>query len=143
MKRPLIPIIAVTLMGQVAIAHTGVRSPEVQAWMTGMERLADATKTLGDMARGKSPFDPDRAANALTLIERRAAEIPVLFETPAADPKSEARDSIWMNWDDFVKRSGDLAAVAASPRITDTDQLRRVLAEIGGACKSCHADYRD
>lgn len=126
-----------------ALAHTGVQNATVKAWMDGMEDLAADTKRLGQMAKGVSPFDADAAERALANIKAHADRIPDLFNTPADDPKSEARESIWSNWDRFVEISSDLSRTAATAEISDVQKLQETLSRIGATCKSCHSDFRD
>ena len=103
----------------------------------------EATKALGGMAKGQTPFDAGAARAALAQIEQHAAFIPQQFRTDADDPKSEASDMIWTNWDDFVKTSEELVTIAAKAEVGDLDQLRVSLGKIGANCKSCHADFRE
>ena len=143
MKRTASLLIVAALCASAALAHTGVQNPAVKARMHGMEDLARATKTLGRIAKGEAAFDPETVAASLDDIKDHAAAIPGLFETPAQDPKSEARGVIWTNWDDFVERSDALVAAAATARVGGPDDLRAALDRIGGACKSCHENYRE
>lgn len=131
------------LSAGMAFAHTGVKDPNVKAWMDGMSELASETKSLGLMVRGQADFDPEAATAALAEIEHHARNIPDLFETRASDPTSEAVDSIWTNWNDFVLKSGALADAAAMADPEDIDSLRMAFGSIGQACKACHADYRE
>ncbi|WP_413717590.1 c-type cytochrome [Silicimonas sp. MF1-12-2] len=138
------PTIIVTLLGATAVlAHSGVQNPVVLARMQTMEKIAEATKALGGMAKGQTPFDAGAARAALAQIEQHAAIIPQQFRTDADDPKSEASDTIWTNWDDFVKTSEELVTIAATAEVGDLDQLRASLGKIGANCKSCHADFRE
>lgn len=143
MKTVTAPLIAASLFATAALPHTGVQNPTVKAWMAGMENLAAATKTLGQMAKGEVAFDARAARSALDEIETHAARIPALFQTRASDPRSEARPAIWTNWDQFVALSDDLSQVAASSGVGDLDRLRQTLKKIGAACNACHSDFRD
>ena len=143
MRKPATLLITALLSATAAFGHSGIENRHVQAWMGCMMALAEATETLGRMAKGQAPFSQERADHALAAIRHHAQAIPDLFRTEADDPKSEARDAIWVNWDDFVDRSDRLVQLAAAAEITDPDQVRQSLDLIGKACKSCHADYRD
>jgi len=138
------PTIIVTLLGATAVlAHSGVQNPEVLLRMQTMKKIAEATKALGGMAKGQTPFDAGAARAALARIEQHAAEIPEGFRTEADDPKSEARETIWTNWDEFVRKSEELVTIAATAEVSDLDQLRASLGKIGANCKSCHTDFRE
>lgn len=127
----------------VALAHSGTKDPTVKAWMTNMKSISAETKVLGQMARGQTAFDADAANVALARIAEHAREIPALFETPADDPTSEARDLIWSDWDRYTAEAGRLTELASAARITSHDDLRPVVSDIGGTCKTCHEIYRD
>lgn len=138
------PTIVAALFGATAVlAHSGVQNPEVLARMQGMERIAEATKALGLMVKGQAPFDDEAARAALAQIERHAALIPEQFRTNADDPKSEARETIWTNWDDFVAEAEALVAIAASADVRERDQLGATVERISATCRSCHAAYRE
>ena len=127
-----------------AWAHQGVKDPLVMARMEAMSDIAAATKLLGDMAKGAAAFDAAQAREAAATIERLAAETPARFETPADDPKSEARPAIWERFEDFRTKAQALeaAARAAQPLRTEAE-LKAALAALGAACKACHEDYRE
>ena len=144
MTRPIrVFALASLLTAGTAFAHTGVEDPNVRAWMAGMKTLAEHTKTLGLMVRGKTAHDAEAARAALAAIETHARDIPDLFETRATDPKSEAVEAIWSNWTDFVVKSDALAEAASAADPKSPETLRMSFGTIGAACKACHADYRE
>lgn len=110
--------------------------------MDAMVTLQDGAKTLGAMAKGVRAFDADEVRAALDTMREAAAETPELFEDEADDPKSEARDTIWQEWEAFVKLNADLSAALADPIPAEAD-LRPALAEIGAACGACHERFRE
>ena len=67
------------LAGTAALAHTGVKDPDVMARMNGMKAMAEHTKTFGFMARGTTAFDDTEAQAALNAVRVNTARIPVLF----------------------------------------------------------------
>ena len=125
------------------MAHQGVRNPAVKARMDLMAVMAASTKTLGRMAKGEKNFDPALANAALSRLGAAAAETPRLFEAPETDPASEALPEIWLDFDDFTRRSRTLEKVvrAAAPIETPND-LRAALRNLGKTCSSCHKVYR-
>ena len=124
-------------------AHAATKDPTVKAWMANMKDIGAETKTLGLMARGQTSFDADAAAIALTRIEAMSRRIPSLFETPADDPTSEARDLIWTDWDGYRAEADALTRIAATAEVTNMDSLRQAVQTLGASCKSCHGTYRD
>lgn len=137
------PIIAILLCATAALAHSDVKSPQVLARMHGMEAIAEATKTVGLMVKGETPFDIVAARAALAQIARHAADIPAQFRDRADDPKSEARETIWTNWDHFVAEAEALAAIAVSAEVREKDHLRAIVEQISATCRSCHSAYRE
>ena len=77
-----------------ALAHeeaTGV----VKERMDLMECQKDDMKLIGDMAKGKTPFDPAKAAEAARDIETTSGKIPDLFPEGSTGHPSEAKEEIW------------------------------------------------
>ena len=135
-------VIAAVLVGGVAIAKEGVKDPQVKARQELMATIGANTKTLGEMAGGKIPFDATAAAAAKAALAAAAAEIPAKFEPQATDPVTEAKAEIWTNWDDFVAKSEALLKAAEAADTTSPETIGAGMGAIGGACKDCHTTYR-
>lgn len=137
--------LALGLSATAALAHEGVQNPAVMARMDGMSAIGDATKLLGRMAKGETPFEAEAARGAAATIADHAAEVPALFEAPEDDPKSEAKPLIWQDYADFTDKAGALEAAAADAAgsIAAAEDLRPALAAIGETCKACHERYRE
>ena len=84
----------------------------------------------------------DAAAAAKAALMANAADIPAKFEAEADDPVSEARPDIWMNWESFTAKAKDLENAAAALDVATLDSLKAGMGAIGGACKSCHTDFK-
>ena len=132
------------LVAGAALAHDGVKNPAVMARMQGMEDIGAATKVLGQMAKGATPFDQEAAVRELSRIVSLAAEIEPLFKAEESDPKSEALPAIWADFPDFTAKAAALQAAAggAALSLEDLDGLRAALGRIGDTCKACHRTYR-
>ena len=123
-------------------AHEGVKNPTVKARMDVMMQIGAATKVLGDMAKGVTPFDGGLATRAASDLAATSDTVPSLFSTQESDPKSEARPEIWTNFEDFVVKSDALTQAALQADVSSLNSLRQSLRQIGNTCKDCHADYR-
>ena len=138
--------LALTLIaaGAAAFAHSGVTNPDVMNRMMGMSELSRQLKVIGSMAKGETPFDAESANAALETISEEASYIPSLFEIRATDPKSEAKDVIWEEFDTFIAHAHDLREASASlaGTVDDPADLRTALKEVGKACSACHSTYR-
>jgi cytochrome c556 len=135
-------VVTLALSAGVAFAKDGVQDPTVKARMDLMGTIAMNTKTLGDMAGGKTDFDATAAAAAKAALSAAAADILVKFEQEADDPVSEARPDIWMNWDGFAEDAGALGAAADAMDVASLDGIKAGMGAIGGSCKDCHTDFR-
>ena len=138
------PAITLTLVlaATAALAHTGVKDPQVKARMDGMVTMAADLKTLGQMAKGVTPYDTASAEAALVSLKAEAARIPALFALRAHDPKSEATSDIWTDQNGFTGRTVKMRAVLDKADVGSPEAIRVSLRSIGGACSACHKDYR-
>lgn len=135
---------AAVLCASAALAHQGVKDPQVMARMEAMSAVGDATKIIGQMAKGEVPFDAAKLHAAAAEIAARAAEVPALFESPADDPKSEALPAIWERFGDFTDEAKAMEAAArAMSGVTAPDKLAPALRALGATCQSCHEDFRE
>lgn len=135
-------IVSLTLTAGVAIAKEGVQDPTVKARMDLMGTIGLNTKTLGDMAGGKTAYDASAAEAAKAALIAAAAEIPAKFEPEADDPVSEARPDIWMNMEGFVEKAKGLQTAVGAIDVSSLEGVQGGMANIGGACKACHTDFR-
>ncbi|MGV6850215.1 MAG: c-type cytochrome [Marinibacterium sp.] len=144
MKPTLTLTAALLIAATAALAHSGVKNPAVKARMAAMSAIGDATKILGQMAKGQTAFDAATARAAAQTIAEHAATTPDLFEAPETDPKSEALPVIWTKYEDFTAKALELHKVAEglAETIQTPEDLRAGLGQLGGACKSCHSVYR-
>ena len=123
-------------------AHDGA-SGAVKQRMDAMGEIRGGMKVLGSMAGGKLAFDAEAAKAAAAQIEAHSAMIPMLFKEQDTTAPSEARETIWENFDDFtdMAEAMEKAAIAAQS-VSDLDELRGAVRRLGKSCKDCHADYR-
>lgn len=126
----------------VAHAEGEPSDPTVKARVELMKSIGGATKTLGDMAGGKTTFDAAAAEAAKTALVAASGEIAARFETQATDPASEAKPEIWTSWEDFVTKATALNSAASALDAGSVDGIKAGMAGVGGACKACHSAYR-
>ena len=129
----------------IVFAHSGVKDKNVKERMMLMKEMANNTKTIGQMLKGKTPFDADEAKLALERLSSLSLETPKVFKINATDPKSEARSAIWDEFDDFTRLSKDLAetSLLLAGSINSIDDLRPALKGVSSGCKACHSQYRE
>jgi cytochrome c556 len=130
------------LVGGIALAGQAT-DPDAKARQDLMDANGAAMKVLGGMASGDVAFDATAAAAAVKALVDDAANIPVAFKNQgAADPKSSAKPEIWANWDAFLKDAAALGTAASAMDATSLDGIKAGLGAVGGACKTCHTDYK-
>ena len=126
-------------------AHSGVLNKDVAARMTLMSSMGRNMGVLGKMLQKKAPFDQGRAVEAINNIEQLAVETPTVFENKVLDPKSEAKELIWEEFEAFTKISIGLATSAKqlSSSMKSFDDLRPALISLSQSCKECHSRFRE
>lgn len=142
MKSVSIAIVATLFAGTVALAHQGVKDPLVQARMHSMKSAGQASKVLGGMVRGKTEFDAATAQLAKDSLIEIASALPSEFETPAQDPKSEALDVIWSQFDDFTAKADAMKTAAEALDVSSAQSIGAGIGALGGTCRACHKAYR-
>lgn len=145
MNRISVLALTVALTTGAALAHSGVQNAAVKARMDAMSEIGTEMKSLGSMAKGTTAFDLSVARTAVAAIAGHASETPELFKREEKDPKSEAKPSIWTNFDDFTVKAKKLETVAKglSETIATIDDLGPAMGALGATCKSCHSAYRE
>jgi len=99
------------------------------------------------MARGQIDYDADLVATNAEKMGKLTAMIPDLFkmDTSGSGVASDSLNGIWDNSEDFNNK-----AAAASQRAFELADAAKegktafmqAFGATGGACKSCHDDYR-
>lgn len=130
------------MIGSIALAHQGVKDPVVKARMHAMGTAGQATKVLGDMAKGSIAFDADKAAEAKALLIQVARDLPETFKENASDPVSEARPTIWDDFADFTIRAEIMETTATALDTSSAASIGAGMRALGGSCGGCHKAYR-
>ena len=138
-------IVIILTISSVAFAHSGVKDKNVKERMMLMKKLADNTKIIGHMLKGKTSFDANEAKLALERLSSLSLKTPKVFEVSATDPKSEAKPTIWDEFDEFTKLSEDLASTSKvlAGSVETIENLQPALKRISSGCKACHSRYRE
>lgn len=110
-----------------------------------MKDMGEHMKALSFMVNGRSPYNADRVRSAADRIAEHAGRVTKLFPAGSLKHPSEALPAIWNNWDEFARLATDLAAAARKLNGTAGQGVERAkphVAEVGGACSSCHKKFR-
>ena len=138
-------ITAALLVSFSANAHQGAAGV-VKERMDEMSKMKKANKQLSKLVRS-SEADYLLIANLANQIAASNAATLELFPEGSLSKASEAKPSIWLNWEHFTqlvnkseRAALDLAA-AATAQVPATD-LKKQLELLSKTCKSCHRKYR-
>lgn len=127
-----------------ALAHEGAMDV-VKERMDIMDRQKDDMKIIGDMAKGVTPFDAAKAAEAARDISVTSKKIPELFPEGSEGGESDALPSIWKEWDRFTKSAEDLDRVAGelvAVLEAGSAEWKGAFKKVADTCKACHQDFR-
>ena len=136
-------IFTAALVASAALSHQGVSNPVVMARMDLMSEIGKASKTLSTMAKGTRAFDASEAQAARAALIRGADFTPKLFEAEERDPKDEARDEIWVTFDDFTAKAAAMGSAADALDVTTLASLQAGLPTVFATCAACHDRYTD
>ena len=133
------------LISSIAFAHSGVKDKNVKERMMLMKTMANNTKLIGKMLKKQTPFELNEVRRALEKLSYLSLQTPKVFEVNATDPKSEAKQNIWDEFDEFTKLSNELAKNTSELAILveSIDDLRPTLMKVSEGCKACHSKYRE
>ncbi len=103
---------------------------------------------VAGMAAGKVPFDAKVAADSAAVAEF-ASKLPWAGFGPGTDKgdiKTRAKAEIWTDkakFDDYAKKmQAEMTKLAAAAKTGNLDSIKAAVNDTGGACKSCHDDFR-
>ena len=138
-------IVASSIISGNLSAHSGVLNKDVAARMKLMSEIAKNMSVLGKMLKKKDPFDKDKAVSAVEAIESLAVETPKVFKKREMDPKSEAKLTIWEDFEAFTKIANKLSVDAKkiTVNLQSFDDVRPALISLSQSCKSCHSRFRE
>lgn len=101
---------------------------------------------VGAMASGKAPFDPKIAAESAAIAEFMSKlPWPAYIEgTDKGD--SRAKPKIWKDpakFKDYAdKMQAEMSKLAIAAKAANLDGIKAGVSATGGACKTCHDDFR-
>ncbi|MDF2233789.1 cytochrome c [Albimonas sp. CAU 1670] len=100
------------LAGAGALAHGGAEGV-VKERMEAMKAIADATKAIGEMLKGATPYDAAAVREQAGVIASQGGEkLVAMFPKGTDHAPSEAAPAIWSDPERFAALADELAAVA-------------------------------
>jgi cytochrome c556 len=114
-------VLSLAAFTSLALAHEGATGV-VKERMDLMKGQQKDMKLIGDMAKGKMPFDAAKVAAAARDLGSTSKKIPDLFPNGSNGHPSDALDAIWKDWDRFTANAKDLET-SANALATSLDRV--------------------
>jgi cytochrome c556 len=158
-NRTVAALLTVAIVGSIGqgIAHTGATGI-VKERMEAMKTLGDHAEVVGDMLKGKTPFELGSVEAAASAFIEHGEHIPMLFpdtEESRTGSKTEALPAIWTDWDgftalaaQFTEDSSALATVVdglstgAQSADEQSRAVRAAFFRASKSCSGCHERFR-
>ncbi len=139
----LIAGVAVAVVATSAFAHEGATGI-VKERMDAMTESGKAMKAAAESIRANRGFASIK--DGALAISATAGRIAALFP-PGSDQKpTDAKPEIWIHWDDFTTRTGELkdesAKLAVAVDTGDPGLIGAQFRVVGKVCAGCHDLYR-
>jgi cytochrome c556 len=101
---------------------------------------------VAGMAAGKIPFDAKVAAESAVVAEFMSKLPWAGFGAGTDKQESKAKPEIWTNkakFDDYARKmEAEMSKLATAAKSGNLDSIKVAVSATGGACKSCHDDFR-
>lgn len=121
--------LAACVTAGVALAHSGATGI-VKERMDGMAALQKATRAVTPIMRGQSDYDPAEVEAYAAAVQSHSGEAMTrLFPEGSGGMPSEARDTVWSDWDGFEELAMKLELLGGALAVA----APRGLGPIGGA----------
>ncbi len=105
--------------------------------------------SMAAMMKGKVPYDQKAfAAHANDLSKAASLDLlPGFPEDSDESDETDAKPDIWMDWEDFENKLGDLrkasVQLAATAASGDREAIGKQFGATGKTCKGCHKPYKN
>lgn len=149
MKKLLLNASLLALLSTPAVANNAFTAAEdaIEYRKGSFQLIRHNMMDLGDMVRGKAPFDASRAqkrADALAALSTLPWEA---FTVPGADKASgDAKAEIWQDLQDFNSKAdrfqADAKALQVAAQTGDEAKIKSAFADFAKNCKACHDSYK-
>lgn len=119
----------------------------VKERMDYMKSIGNAAKDMGDIFKGRQPFDIEIIRRHTVLIAKESPRLTEFFPEGSLLEPSEAKPEIWSKWERFkeladgmTRESRELEKIALSG---DQAAIRSQFSRLARACKNCHKEFRE
>jgi cytochrome c556 len=138
-------VVAATLAGS-ALAQFTKPEEAIKYRQGALFVMQQNFSRVAAMATGKMSFDAKIAAESAAVAEF-VGKLPWAGFAPGTDKgDTKAKPEIWTarpKFDDYaLKMQAELTKLAAAAKSGNLDAIKAGVSATGGACKSCHDDFR-
>jgi cytochrome c556 len=138
-------------LSSAALAHAQDADPKKEAieYRQGAMKIVGWNfKPMGAMVKGDKAFDAKEfARRAKDIAAVSSIDILAGFPEDTDGKGSKAKPEIWMKWDDFKTKMGDMeremAKLAEVAKGGDQGAIKKQFGDTAKTCKSCHDDYKE
>lgn len=145
MKKPAIAVLVLAATALPVAAQQMKAEDQIKFRKAAYQLMNLNFQSLNAMATDKKPFGKEEAARNAQFVALLST-VPKGFFGEGTDKDTKAKPEIWANRADFdakmEKMMGEAAKVPAAVQSGDTPAFKKQMADLGGACKACHDDYR-
>jgi cytochrome c556 len=149
MRRLILAAAAVAGLATALPAAAQFQKPEdaIKYRQSVMTVMANHFGRVAAMANGRVPFDAKVAADN-AAIAATMSRLPFVAYGEGTDKgaPTRARPEIWTDAAKFKaaseKMQGEMVKLDAAAKSGNLDALKAAASAVGGACKSCHDDFR-
>ena len=146
-------VVTSLVLAAAALAFTGTASaqfakPEdaIKYRKSALFVMSQHFGRVAAMANGKAPFDPKAAADNAAVAENMSKLPWPAFADGTDMGDTKAKPEIWKEQAKFKEKSekmqAEMSQLAAAAKTGNLDSIKTAVTATGGACKSCHDDYR-
>jgi len=137
-------------LSTIAVAHAGddPKKEAIEYRQSVMTIVGWNFKPMGAMVKGDQPFDAKAfATRARDLAAVASVDVLAGFPEDSDGSGSKAKPEIWMRWDDFKDKMGnmqrELAKLGEVAAGGDAEAMKKQFGVAGKTCKACHDDYKE
>ncbi|MCB2263916.1 MAG: cytochrome c [Candidatus Thiosymbion ectosymbiont of Robbea hypermnestra] len=147
MHTPRTGLLALTL----ALCAAGTQAGDIEKAVDYRQGLMNVyvynVTAMGNMVKGKTPFDPTAfARHAKDLATAARLDLLAGFPEDSINDESDADDKIWLDWDKFQQKNQALrkesARLAEIAKGGDETAMKTQFKKTAKTCKGCHDNFK-
>ena len=141
-------VLAIATLAFTGIASAQFAKPEdaIKYRKSALFVMSQHFGRVAAMANGKAPFDPKAAADNAAVAENMSKLPWAAFGEGTDMGDTKAKPEIWKEMPKFKEKSekmqAEMSKLAVAAKTGNLESIKTAVAATGGACKSCHDDYR-